>query len=276
VVALFGCPDIASGSSQYGGAVASTVKTRQHRPAVLKKLFALSRNRCAFPVCEAALSKPEWPEVLAEVCHIYGLNGGSARHDPRMTTAELNDYPNLLLMCPTHHKLIDRLEPERWSPEELLDMKRGHEWRRPGDRERCSDKRAEQFVVQLVRTHRLILLAPGEQHREPIRSGTPMPGAPVSPEERQRRAADRVRELQSQRPHWARTDDRGVDWPRGKRRVRDLAAELGITQRAVLELCESLGISARTKDTSLSEPYADMVRRRARRDGLAQREQYPA
>ncbi len=42
-----------------------------------------------------------------------------------------------------------------------------------------------------------------------------------------------------------------------------------MTQRSLLELCDALGVPARGKDTRLSEPYADMVRRRARRDGLA-------
>jgi hypothetical protein len=66
-----------------------------------------------------------------------------------------------------------------------------------------------------------------------------------------------------------RSEDHGPDGPRGPKRVRDLANEMDMTQRALLELCEVLGIPARSKDTRLSEPYADMVRRRARRDGLA-------
>ena len=96
----------AEGSSEYDRPVANTASARQYRAAVLKKLFALSRNRCAFPVCEAELARTGWPEVLAEVCHIYGLNKGSARHDPTMTTAELNDYPNLLLLRLSHESRL--------------------------------------------------------------------------------------------------------------------------------------------------------------------------
>lgn len=227
--------------------------SRSYGRAVLKKLFALSRNICAFPVCEAQLSRPEWPEVLAEVCHIYGLHLGSARHDQTMQPPELNDYPNLLLLCPTHHKLIDRLEPERWSAEELLDMKRAHEEQRPGDEPWCSSENVERFVVQLVRGSGLLLLEPGEQPpREPIRSGTPPP-------------------VQPRRPNWAGLVDDGRDvlWPKGKLRVRDLARELGITQGQVLDVCEALGVPAKSKDTNLAEPYADMVRRRVRRGRYA-------
>jgi hypothetical protein len=230
--------------------MATSSNSRSYRPAVLKKLFALSRNRCAFPICEELLSKPEWPKVLAKVCHIAGLNRGSARYDATITNVERNDYPNLLLLCPNHHELIDELEPERFSVNDLHDMKYAHESHRPGDREWCSDEQAEQFIMKLVVTHSLELLAPGETPREPIRSGSPMPDS-VLPEGRNRLA-----------------DDHGPEWPRGPRRVRDLANELGTTQRALLDLCVMLGVPARSKDTKLSEPYADLVRRRARRDGV--------
>jgi len=236
--------------------------SRNYQPTVLKKLFALSRNCCAFPRCEEVLSKPEWPKVLAEVCHIAGLNAGSARYDPAMTVAERNSYENLLLLCPNHHDLIDELEPDRFSVDDLLDMKRAHETRRADDTNWCTDELAEQFVSKLARTHDLILLAPGEQAREPIRSGTPMPES-VLPEER-------GRSYQPQRPHWASHEPEEA-WPAQwlkTPRVRDLARELEITQREVMDLCDALGVPFRTKETRLSEPYADMVRRRAMRDGL--------
>ena len=75
--------------------------SRSFSETVLKKLFALSRNGCAFPRCEGVLSKPEWSRVLAEICHVAGLNVDSARYDPTMTNAERNDYPNLT-SCQSH------------------------------------------------------------------------------------------------------------------------------------------------------------------------------
>ena len=191
-----------------------------------------------------------------------------------MTVKERNSYENLLLLCPNHHDLIDELEPERFTVDDLMDMKHAHETGRPGDRDWCTDEMAEQFVAKLVLTLGLVLLPVGAEPREPIRSGTAMPDS-VLPEERRRMIEERTRDLQPQRPNWAQTEDRSAEWPKGRRRVRDLAAELGMTQRAVLELCAALGIPTRSKDTGLSEPYANMVRRRARRDGLAQ-ENFPA
>ena len=60
--------------------------------------------------------------------------------------------------------------------------------------------------------------------------------------------------FQLQRPNWVRSENDRLSWPRGPRRVRDLASEPGTTQRLLPELCEALGIPARSKDTRLSEP----------------------
>lgn len=233
---------------------------RNYTHPVLKKLFALSRNRCAFPSCEEVLSKPEWPKVLAKVCHICGLNPGSARYDALMSDPERNDFPNLLLLCPNHHDLIDELEPQRFSVDDLCDMKAAHERDRPGDRDWCSEEDSSAFVVKLALTNGYAILAPGQASRPPIRSDQPPPPKERVPrpirEEPEARNGARGREFDPINP----------DWPRGSRRVRDLARELGMTHSKVMELCEALGIPARGKDSSLSEPYADMLRRRVRRD----------
>lgn len=221
--------------------------------SALKKLFALSRNICAFPECELELSRPEWPKVRARVCHICGLNEGAARFDKTVAVRDRNAYENLLLLCPNHHDLIDELEPGRFSVDDLLDMKHAHEHQRPGDIEWCTEAMAEELAVKLARTVGLELRVSAQEPRDPIRSGTPHPTVSRQP----------------RRPNWANQVGHAQEaqWPRGPRRVRDLAAELGMTQASVLELCSDLGIPARTKDRTLSEPYADMVRRRARRDG---------
>ena len=155
-----------------------------------EEAFRALENRCAFPSCEELLSKPEWPKVLAKVCHICGLNAGSARHVPQMTDLERNDYPNLILLCPNHHELIDELEPERWGVDDLYDMKMAHEKDRPGDRDWCTGEMAQQFVLKLALAQGLMLLARGQPPpREPIvpaphfrnRSGRPRRNTPVHP-----------------------------------------------------------------------------------------------
>jgi translation initiation factor IF-2 len=58
-----------------------------------------------------------------------------------------------------------------------------------------------------------------------------------------------------------------------KIRIHELAKELGMTNAEVLDLCGVLGVAAKGPSSSLAEAYADMVTRRAVRDGLTRDEQ---
>ena len=58
-----------------------------------------------------------------------------------------------------------------------------------------------------------------------------------------------------------------------KIRIHELAKELGMTNQEVLDLCGVLGVAAKGPSSSLAEAYADMVTRRAQRDGLTRDEQ---
>ncbi|MET0738667.1 MAG: translation initiation factor IF-2 [Acidimicrobiales bacterium] len=51
-------------------------------------------------------------------------------------------------------------------------------------------------------------------------------------------------------------------------RVYELARELGMSNQEVLDLCEKLGIGARSHSSSIVEAQGDRVRRRAQKDGL--------
>ena len=56
-------------------------------------------------------------------------------------------------------------------------------------------------------------------------------------------------------------------------RVHELAKELGMTNQEVVDLCGVLGVPVKSHSSSLNEAYADMVRRRAVREGLNRDEQ---
>ncbi|MEC9224733.1 MAG: translation initiation factor IF-2 N-terminal domain-containing protein, partial [Actinomycetota bacterium] len=56
-------------------------------------------------------------------------------------------------------------------------------------------------------------------------------------------------------------------------RVHELAKELGMTNAEMVELCHSLGVPIKGQSSSLNEAYADMVRRKAEREGLTRDEQ---
>ncbi len=107
--------------------------TTEPKPATVRKLFALSGNRCAFrdvdtgAGCEQELARPAWPRTQGEIAHIAGEKDGAARWDASMTDDQRRAYENLLVMCPTHHNRIDYLEPEKYIEDVLLKMKQDHE-----------------------------------------------------------------------------------------------------------------------------------------------------
>lgn len=93
---------------------------------VLKRLFALSGNRCAFPGCTASIIQAD--TVIGQVCHIKGIRVGAARYDAHQTDSDRHAYENLILMCSAHHKIIDS-NPQDYPVERLQRMKLEHEQR---------------------------------------------------------------------------------------------------------------------------------------------------
>jgi hypothetical protein len=90
----------------------------------IKRLFAVSGNRCAFPKCNAPMVLAD--TLVGEICHIKGKRPEAARYDPTRPIAELNDYDNLILLCATHHKVVDDDE-EAYTVARLRRMKAEHE-----------------------------------------------------------------------------------------------------------------------------------------------------
>src|SRR4051812_29200453 len=90
----------------------------------IKRLFALSGNRCAFPKCPTPLFLDG--TLVGEVCHIKGENLTSARYDANQTPDERHSYENLIVMCATHHTVIDDDE-ESYTVTRVLKLKADHE-----------------------------------------------------------------------------------------------------------------------------------------------------
>lgn len=97
---------------------------RYLKPNVIKKLYAKSGNICAFPECSCELFFDE--ANLSEICHIQGLNPNSARYNPKLSDDEANSIENLILLCQTHHSLVDQ-KPLEYTVECLKEMKAKHE-----------------------------------------------------------------------------------------------------------------------------------------------------
>jgi len=64
--------------------------------------------------------------VVGRVCHIAAANPGGPRYAANQTPAERHGYNNLILLCPTHHTVIDDDE-EAYTVQRLTKMKTDHE-----------------------------------------------------------------------------------------------------------------------------------------------------
>ncbi len=98
----------------------------------IKILWSAAAGHCSFRGCPQRLCFHEAgdsaPFTLGEMAHIRGDKSDANRHDATQTQRERDDYINLILLCPTHHTLIDRKENEaRFSVDVLHAMKSEHE-----------------------------------------------------------------------------------------------------------------------------------------------------
>lgn len=91
----------------------------------IKRLFALSNNRCAFPRCISTIIAPSG-SVIGKICHINARSKGGPRYEPKQTDEERNSFGNLVLMCGTHHDTIDK-EPKIYTADIISEMKLNHE-----------------------------------------------------------------------------------------------------------------------------------------------------
>jgi hypothetical protein len=100
---------------------------RDHNKHVL---FLRSGNLCAFPGCKTHLvedkTKSDPPSIVGVICHIKGQKSGSSRYDLDMLDDDRDSVDNLILFCPTHHKLVDD-QPNEYTVENLQKFKYGHE-----------------------------------------------------------------------------------------------------------------------------------------------------
>ena len=90
----------------------------------IKRLFVAAHNECAMPRCSAPLLVEE--TVVAEICHIHARRKNGPRYRPDFSLKERDDFPNLLLLCGTCHKLIDSNE-DNYPPAKLIQIKADHE-----------------------------------------------------------------------------------------------------------------------------------------------------
>lgn len=90
-----------------------------------KKLFARSRNQCAFPGCCSKIVESD-ETITGQICHICARKKGGSRYKESLSLKERDEYDNLILLCSKHHKIIDS-DPENYSEKKLFNYKKEHE-----------------------------------------------------------------------------------------------------------------------------------------------------
>ncbi|WP_125777883.1 HNH endonuclease [Antribacter gilvus] len=100
-----------------------------------KALWGRSASRCAFPTCRRELiqTNDELTRqeligsglIVGEEAHIRAQSRTGPRHDTNYDG--VHTYLNLILLCPTHHTVIDKSDPENWPVERIERLKADHE-----------------------------------------------------------------------------------------------------------------------------------------------------
>lgn len=95
-----------------------------------KILWTRSGNCCAFPGCGQHLvergSEADGDVVIGQEAHIVARRPGGPRGRSQHLGANIDSYNNIILLCPTHHSVVDQ-QPSRYSAAKLSEMKKRHE-----------------------------------------------------------------------------------------------------------------------------------------------------
>ena len=119
--------DVACAAPAFRDEDGRLVGITEPRSGTVKHLYAVSGNRCAFPGCPTPICD-ESGVIAGRICHIKAHKPRGPRHDDRQTDEERQGFENLILMCPTHHDLIDDpLMLGEFTVQRLLEMKATHE-----------------------------------------------------------------------------------------------------------------------------------------------------
>lgn len=94
----------------------------------IKLLFGKSGNICAFPGCHQDLiiflGRKNQEKVIANMCHIVGKSKSGPRGNNKKSNKDI--YENLILLCPTHHAIIDK-DVSQYTENRLREIKKRHE-----------------------------------------------------------------------------------------------------------------------------------------------------
>lgn len=133
--------------------------TRRYPLGDIKILWGLAAGRCSFPDCREiciALPPAEAAGVIGDIAHIVAHSPKGPRSDSDFPADAIDTYANWILLCPTHHRLVD-VQPDTYDAKTLLRWKAEHElWvaERLGDGERVVPPQQPRVTMTLYRVVR--------------------------------------------------------------------------------------------------------------------------
>ena len=101
---------------------------------VVKVLWSRALNQCAFPTCRQSLTEDSvhagTGETLTnptgEQAHIRSYKANGPRYDAEYPKEKLHTYENLILLCPTHHEMVDANNGAAYTVADLVLMRDTH------------------------------------------------------------------------------------------------------------------------------------------------------
>lgn len=93
-----------------------------------KILWARSGNRCAVCKRELVIDATAYDDesVIGDECHIISGQANGPRFDPAFPQEKIDAYSNLIILCRTHHKMVDD-QKDTYTTAILRQMKTNHE-----------------------------------------------------------------------------------------------------------------------------------------------------
>ncbi len=105
-------------------------ETRKYPTKDVELLFGWAAGLCAFPGCTTeCLREPiavDGPAVIGKIAHIVAHGDTGPRADPTLPLEQRDCYDNWILLCPTHHDIVD-VQPNGHSIADLKKWKADHE-----------------------------------------------------------------------------------------------------------------------------------------------------
>ena len=84
---------------------------RNYRRADLALLWSRSGGICCFPDCNVGCVQEAQNEdpsaTIGQIAHIEASSDDGPRSNPSLSERQRDEYANLILLCPNHHRLVD-------------------------------------------------------------------------------------------------------------------------------------------------------------------------